>query len=268
MGECIIICRVSTAMQGTGASLDAQESYLTEYADQHNYTIKNTLREIGSVWQGRKSSKILRKFCQVFEEAHNTIFLLLDVSRLCRCRKAGDKILKTLTSNKNKIVFVSQDLTVPKMKKQFKTQLSYAQMESDQLSRRVKLSKKYLKKKGLHTGGLAKYGTKLAYDPKLGKRVVRRDQRELSIIKFIKMCKKSVIVRRKLNKLMKNIKKNAREIECYDVDGMAVSKIYECLTYQEIADLLNSFNVKYRKRKWTKTKVSQVYRRAKKADRL
>jgi len=148
MQECIIICRVSTSTQSMGASLDAQESYLREYATRNKYSIKNTFRETGSVWQGRKTSKILDKFLNMIKNNMETTFLLLDVSRLCRCKGTGTKILDLLQQNSSKMVFVSQELIIPGMNARFEQQLSYAQAESEQLSNRVRLSKQYLKKMG------------------------------------------------------------------------------------------------------------------------
>ena len=257
MQKCIVICRVSTSTQSMGASLDAQESYLNNYAKQHNYSVKDTLKEIGSVWQGRKSSKILKKFVDIFEKARNTIFLLLDVSRLCRCEKTGKRILKSIKRNKNKIIFVSQELVVPKMKKEFRRQIMYAQMESERISRRVKLSQNYLKRKRLRYR-VAPYGKKIIY--RNGKKMLRKNKKEWYVIKFIRLCKQSVIYSHALNKLVQKIEKNLQPIECYDKFEKKVDKITECLTYKEIADLLNSLNIRYRSKKWNKGNVSRVYR--------
>ena len=97
MDKCIIISRVSTYIQSTKHSLDSQENYLREYAHRHNYKIKNSIREVGSVW--RKKSKINIKILNLLRNTLNTKFLLLDVSRLCRCPKLGTTILNLLKRN-------------------------------------------------------------------------------------------------------------------------------------------------------------------------
>jgi NADH/NAD ratio-sensing transcriptional regulator Rex len=250
-------------MQSMGTSLDAQESYLLEYAKRNKYDVKDTIREIGSVWQGRKSSKILNKFVDTIRNNKKTTFLLLDVSRLCRWKNYGTKILDLLDENSNKIIFVSQELRIPKMRKRFEQQLAYAQMESERLSRRVKISKQYLKKRGFCYGGKAKYGNKHVYDAKEGRKVMKKNRRERRIIKFIVMCKQDVIFRSRLNLSIAKITNTKRRIECFDADGKKIKKLTESLTYQEISDLLNDFNIRYRTGKWTKFKVSRVYRQSK-----
>jgi len=259
MQECIIICRVSTSTQSMGASLDAQESYLREYATRNKYSIKNTFRETGSVWQGRKTSKILDKFLNMIKNNMETTFLLLDVSRLCRCKGTGTKILDLLQQNSSKMVFVSQELIIPGMNARFEQQLSYAQAESEQLSNRVRLSKQYLKKNGM-LFGKAKYGYRYVY--KNGIKILKKHNREQRVMQFIKLCRKGVIFQNSLNKLINKISKSRDALQCYDENGKKVDKINECLTYREISDILNSFKVNCRGGKWNKHKVSRIYRQS------
>ena len=250
--KCVIICRVSTYIQSTKYSLDTQENYLQEYADRYKYKVEKYIREVGSVW--RKKSKINVKFLKLIKDTSGTKFLLLDVSRLCRCPKLVNKILSLLKKNNNEIIFVSQGIHVPRMRKKFKSYLNQAHLESKRISNRVIMAKAYMKKKSLYLGGPIKYGYSKKFIKKSRRNIIVKNNNERKIMSFINACKKTDLTHNEMmceiNILRKHFKKSCT------ISVTTCKKI----TYRIIADILNSCKIHCRGKRWTAARVSNIYR--------
>lgn len=255
MTKCVIICRVSTYTQGTKHSLDMQENYLQTYATNNRYVVVDSIKEIGSAW--RKKSKILDKFLNILKYHTNTKFLLSDVSRLCRCLKTGKTILNIIKKNNNEIIFVSQGISIPEMKRKFKTQLKYAHIESKRISDRVKMSKQFLKKRGIFYGGVPKFGYHKKNTP-TGKNILVPNKKERRVILFINACKKTDLTKKELSSEISMLKKFFKRHVKHKMP-----QPNKKITFYDISNILNSCKIFNRKKKWTKNSVSRIYRKNK-----
>lgn len=248
--QCVIYNRVSSMRQNSytnSVSLQAQESICSKFAHDNKLNVKSVYKEVHSAYN--KLPTVLKTVINL----RNRYIIISDISRFSRSVSIGLDMAKTALCNKNTIVFV-QDKFVCKSHDDFivlTQHLQKTETESRTIGIRIKTAKDYLIENGMHSGGVAPYG----YDV-INRKVVK-NQHEQQVIEFIQECQKNDILSDSLNKLMINIAnmKIYVTIECYDEHDKPVTQITERLNDDEIANLLNSYNVHKRGIRWTPSMI-------------
>jgi DNA invertase Pin-like site-specific DNA recombinase len=261
---CIIYCRVSSYNQSkrTSVSLDAQEYLSKQMAQAKGYRIKKVYKDVSGAY--KSPMKALKEILMANKNTHIFIY---DVSRFCRNVINGMKLLEIVLSKNNTLVFVHDQLTINSQNidvnlEKFRDVLKQSETESEKLSSRIKMVKKYLKDQGKYIGGCIPYGYTVIKSINPSKNnILAEDTYEQNVIAFINMCRKQVISSQKLNYLMKKISHQVPhiKIQCYDNDQeTAVTAINTPLTNAEITRLLNEYHVKKRGLNWTVSLVRKI----------
>ena len=169
-------------------------------------------------------------------------------------------MLKQSYLKKINIVFIEDNLESSNVthRHTIRTKILEAQHESEILSNRI-TSRNNLKRSRGWEFGNPKYGKKA----KLNKNQVRKfvvSKEEQNIINFIIQARDGCCVRLLNNKLFK-INPKADPIKFYEGD-MEISYFDkpQTLTYQEIADLLNDYDITKRGKNWNANSVAGIYK--------
>jgi len=242
--KCVVYNRLSLSTVDN-SSLLRQEHFCTKYASGAKLKVSEIHKEVCSAY--KKKPNVLNSLVQ----RNNLYLIVYNVSRFSRSLKLGLEMLSTLFTNGGKVYFVDEgveyahDSDLDKLK----IFLLKAELESDVISHRVKSSKKYLREKGKYSGGSIPFGYTIDKD-----NVIIPDLSESSIIKFIKECGCKRVIASRLNNIMRKIMMELfpnvkyTSIILYNVDGK--SRRINKLSYANIADLLNSYDIKKRGCSW------------------
>jgi len=138
--------------------------------------------------------------------------------------------------------------------------LSQSEYESDTISNRVRSNNIVLKNKGWVFGN-PKFGKQVVYVN--GIRKFTDNFHEMKVIGFIIVARKGNCTVMALNNLLQQIiPKNKDPIEFWDDSlGCQITRFDKpyTLTFGEIADLLNSYNIMNRSNCWSSSSVNNVY---------
>lgn len=251
---CVIYNRVSSMRQNSyisSVSLQAQESMCSKFAYENKLNISSVYKEVHSAF-----NKVPGVLKTVINLKKSTI-IISDISRFSRSISIGIEMATTSIKNKNKIVFIQEkfvcseyaDLTL------LEKQLKKTEGESLTIGIRVKRSRDYLIEKGLFVGAFAPYGHNII------NRKAIENVYEQNVLKFIDACKTFNITSVILNKNMNIISKLPiyEPIICYSKDGSISDRITTRLANTEIANLLNSYNVDKRGKKWSSSMIKTAY---------
>lgn len=261
--KCIIYSRISSVNNNyrNFTSLKNQYNQCKEYADKNNYQIIESFEEVGSA----KNIKKLPVLTNIVNNYYDITLLIRSVSRFSRNTLQGLEYFHILTNSNVKLIFTVDNLIIdlknPHVMNRFRNLMSEAEMESAIASKRQKDSIRFRKLMGAYVGGVP-FGFKLKNDSGISKLVI--DDKENNIIKFIKEARIGKINSRKLSELMFKISNSKTPIEFIDYDGKTVIERFNkdkpfTLTYAEIADLLNDYNVKNRSKEWKAISVSRIF---------
>ncbi len=250
----ILYTRVSTGNQGS-QSLDAQNQICLNYLNSNGVTLSSSFQEIGSAYNGNQT--VLNYIIKTF---NNVNLYVLNVSRFSRNVINGLELLKIATNKKINVHFIEENLDSMNRthSHQIRIKLSESQHESEIISNRINNINNILANKGWQFG-VAEYGKRSEMNN--GIRRFVNDTYEKSIIDFICQARNGVSCRL-LNSKMKKIKPKAVPIHFYDTDGITKINYFDksqMLTFQEIADLLNDYDIKKRGRDWSASSVNNVY---------
>ncbi len=249
--------RVSTNDQGP-ESLSVQNQVCLNYLNSEGLTLNGSFQEIGSAYKGNQKilNNILNKYsnCKVF---------VLNVSRFSRNILIGMDMLKKAEERNITIHFIEEGLLSNNKHHhhQIRMKLLEFQNESETISNRQLNLNKVRVKSGWKFG-VAKFGKKSEIIN--GVRKFRINDSERKITDFIIQAREG-ISSKSLNSKLKKIIPNAVPINFYDTDGVTLIKYFEkpnSLSFSEIADLLNDYNICKRGKLWTASKVSVVYDKA------
>jgi DNA invertase Pin-like site-specific DNA recombinase len=257
--KCIVYTRLSSVNNNYKniISLNNQYNQCKEYADKNNFEIVKTFEEIGSA----KKLYKLPILTKIVNEYHDITLLIRSVCRYSRNTRQGLEYYEKLKESNVKLIFAIDNLIInnnnPHIMNRFRNLMSESEMESAIASKRQKDSIKFRKQMGGYVGGIP-YGFKLENKTGISKLVINKQ--EQNIISFINAARKGESNSRKLSQLMCKISKLKDKIEFIDSDGETVIERFKkkyTLTYNEISNLLNDFEVNNRGREW---KASSVYR--------
>lgn len=251
----ILYTRVSTNSQGS-MSLDAQNQICLNYLNSKGLMIDHSYQEIGSAFNG--SQKKLRN---IFEKHSNCNLWVLNVSRFSRNIENGLNFLKTAENKNINVCFIEENMESKNKstKHQIRVKLSEAQAESETVSNRVSSMMKILQGKGWNLGN-PEYGKESVM--KNGKRKFVTSKSERDIVNFILQARNGVSCKQ-LNSRLKKVKPNADPIDFIDKDGVSKLNYFDktgTLTFEDIADLLNDYEITKRGKSWTGSSVNHVYK--------
>jgi hypothetical protein len=165
----------------------------------------------------------------------------------------------------NVIVFIRENIQIDKNTNEetlniFREALKSAELESKNISDRVKLAKRYLESKGYYTGSIAPVGYKKIKSTN-GRYKLIMDSNIQHIIKFISACKSKGTTIDCLNKLLSLC---SADIEQPLILDNNTNQLLTDLTYENIASILNDYSVG--DRKWNKTAVAKLHKKSKLED--
>lgn len=253
----VIYCRVSSFQQNNqySVSFEVQEIKGQNCARLFNLKVDKTLKIVESAYNGK-----LKTLKKLISEYRGKNILIYDVSRFCRNVENGMQLLGHALTCNTRLFFVSEGIVWDRnhlhVRETLRLRLTMAEEESKAIARRVSDARTVKKRNGFFIGGKAKYGYK-KIDVDGGKKLIE-DENEQNVINFIRMCRTQGTSLRTMNRLMRQIstifgKKDSLELE---FEGQLVDSIQEHLSYQNIADLLNDYEVMRRDTNWTAASVS------------
>ena len=252
--QAILYTRVSTNSQGD-ESLATQNQLCLSYLNSQGVTLSSSYNEVSSAYNGPQNSLnwILNNF-------HNCWLYIYNVSRFSRNCIIGGNLIKVASSRNINIHFIEENLDTsnPTHTHQIRVKMSEAQLESETLSNRLLNRNKLLRETGWKFGN-PKYGKTAKVV--LGKRKFYKSPDESNVIDFIIQAR-SCTSCRQLNNKLKKINPTNAPIHFYDSDGVTKISNFTAahtLTFQEIADLLNDYDIEKRGKEWTASSVSSVY---------
>lgn len=247
--SCVIYARVSTTMQNenNSVSLDAQEQLCKKYAKHNNIKIKRICKEVCSAYQ-----KIPHMLNAITSKRNITI-ICADVSRFSRSVELGLSLANKIISNGGKIIFITESIIYDNINKIsiLKMHLDQAETESQKNGMRIKRSNAFIRSRGGLTNGIVPYG--FNYITRITK-----NKHETNIVKFIKLARNKHFSVIEINNLLQKIKKTKCPIELLDKDGFLIDISCRQMTYHEISELLNSYNIYKRDKKWTHNTVKSA----------
>ena len=238
-------------------SLENQRIECIKAIDNNNETV--FFEEVVS---GRNIYK-QKELMKIFNNFSNCKLYIYNISRFTRDLVNGLQYLQVAKKLNITIYFVESELNTGNRKhsRRIIRDLLKAREESNDISDRVKDSIKIRKMLGIPIGR-TEYGKKSIQVN--GKRKLVDDEFEQKTKKFIKRARHTQSCR-EMNQLLNNLIPNNKDpIVFIDTDGSIIKRFKKNnhLNFQEIADLLNSYNIKKRGKEWTKNNVTSVYKKS------
>lgn len=133
--------------------------------------------------------------------------------------------------------------------------LNASEFESKLIGKRVKDALQKYKEDGNDLGKVP-FGKKVSMIESKRKFII--DEYENDIIQFILLCRKTNTHINELNNHIKKFYINNEE-EFTPIILNKKNYLLHPLTFENIAELLNSYNIEYRKKKWTKNIVYKIF---------
>lgn len=260
MNKAIIYTRLSSSNQsynnGIYVSIENQLNMCNEYCKKLNLEVVNSVSEIKSGKNINKQNELQK----IISENSNINIIFYNITRFSRNTGQAIDFINKCIDKKIKLHFAEENFTIDHYMDMHRLRLglSQAEYELNVISNRIKSNNKVLKNKGWKFG-LAKYGKKAIFRNGIRGFVINNYEKE--IINFIIMARVGDVSCKKLNiQLNKIIPNNKDPIEFWDEDKkIEVFKKKFTLTFAEIADLLNSYNIKARCGSWNSGKVNRIF---------
>jgi len=251
--------RISTQNQSNGHSLITQKKICDEYASNNNMNISNEYSDIGT----GKNMKNLTNLNNLIDENNNCTLVVVNIDRFSRDLEQGLQYLKKLKSKEITLYSIEQNVSSDNISglRLVKSYINDSEFESKTIGLRVKKSLITIKKKGGYIGGL-KYGYQRCRLNNIPIKV--KSSSEKKIIELIKNLRLGTSSSKNISKQIKQITANNKipDIKFYDIEDNEI-EIFDkplTLTYTEIADILNDYNIKKRNKKFTKYSVSNIFK--------
>lgn len=253
----ILYTRVSTNSQGN-ESLEIQNQICLNFLNSKGLTLHGSYQEIGSAYNGNQNC-----LNNIINNYKNINLYVLNISRFSRNIINGLDLIQRANKNNINIIFIEEELNTANKNSihQIRVKLSEAQMESETISNRISNLNNILLGKGWKFGA-AEFGKRATNVG--GVRTFLYNNEEKKIIDFIIEAREGISAL-KLNNKLKKIDRNFAPINFYDSDGITKISYFDkskTLSFPEIADLLNDYNIKKRGKEWTASMVSSIYNKS------
>jgi len=258
----IIYARISSPNQaeynGQHFSIENQISRCTEYCQTNLFNITDVVTEVVSARDINKQNGLIN----IYNTKSNCNLVVFNISRFSRNTSQALDWINKFKSKHINIIFMEENIHLTSFidMHRLRLGLSQAELESNQISHRIKSTNNLLKSKGWKFGRES-FGYKSCRQKGIRKFQINKE--EQMIMDFIIGSRKGVSCR-KINKLLnKIIPTNKIPIKYYDSDDITPIESFSkpnMLTFTEIADLLNDYNIKNRSREWNYGMVSRIYK--------
>ena len=265
-----IYCRISSAGQEQGTSIDSQQEACQRLARTNGIASVNIVHETHSAYNS------VPPLLEVLLRKKNHRYIFYAVDRFSRNVKLGIENATLLVKNKCTLIFAREKLTVtstegPQWNK-LVGHLRQSEAESQAISMRVKGAITYLKGKGYHASSHVPFGFEARPDPiKPQRKRLHEEPSEQAILDFIRMCRTEEAKVSEINRLLRIISpafsRDPIIVEHPDhitKDGYykPLKTLVSIFTYKDIAHFLNEYGANHRGKEWTALNVSSVLRRA------
>ena len=239
--------RISKVNNNSNSSLMLQLELCFNYIKARGGNLLSSLAETRSSYN--KNSKDL---CILLRNKNNTI-IFTSVDRFSRNIVYGMELVNLAKSNKNHLVFLRENLIITDYSinqiQILNQYLHNAEQESRIIGMRVKARIDFNKLEGKHSSGRVPYGYRLDDN-----KYLIHDDYEMKIKKFIIACRTAPVISKKLNELLSELPDIEPDIKCYKGD-LDVETIDNPIPYNDIAEILNGFNINKRTKPWDYAKV-------------
>lgn len=262
MDKAIIYARLSSSNQslnnGIHLSIENQLNICNEYCKKLNFNVIDSVSEIKS---GKNINKQL-ELQKIISENSNINVIFYNITRFSRNTGQAIDFINKCIDKKIKLHFTEENISIDHYMDMHRLRLglSQAEYELNQISNRVKANNKILRDKGWKFG-IAKYGKKTIFRNGIRSFIINNYEKE--VINFIIMARVGDVNCKKLNRQLNRIIPNNNDpIEFWDMKVDKKINEFEkkyTLSFKEIAELLNSYNIKARYGIWNSSKVNRIY---------
>lgn len=262
MNKAVIYCRLSSANQCTinnlHTSIENQLNNCRNYCLQNGFNVVEEVQEIKSA----RNMQYLNGLNNIGNNYNNINLVIYNITRFSRNILQGLQFINQFSANNVTIHFVEENAKTNHHLDlhRIRLGLSQSEYESDTISNRVKSNNIVLKNKGWKFGN-PKFGKEVNYVNGIRKFI--DSETEKNVINFIITARKGQCTVMLLNKLLQVIIPNNKDpIEFWDDRaGCQISRFDRpyTLTFGEISDLLNSYNIMNRGYQWSASSVNNVY---------
>lgn len=254
--EAVIYCRVSSGKQ----KLKAQDFACRSYCDKHKLKIIHSYYEVHSAY--KKDRVVIEDLLNSYS---NVYLIVNNVDRFSRNIETCNSMISRM-EEKNiilKSVHEEVDLSTPYGKHKFRELVSYAQLESEKISSRIKNNIKYKKENNLFVGSIAPFGFKINAEKQL-----EPEKSEALILKFMSRVHNQYISSSEFTNLLYNLMTALNKpsssfvsVTFYDENKNEYDENKTIkITYEIIADILNDYEITKRGKEWNKSKVYTTLR--------
>ena len=262
MNNAIIYCRLSSTNQCTidnlHTSIENQLMHCRTYCNNNGFNILDEVQEIKSA----RNMQYLYELNNIGNNYSHINLVIYNITRFSRNILQGLQYIQNFSQKGIVLHFVEENAKTNHHLDlhRIRLGLSQSEYESDTISNRVRSNNIVLRNKGWNFGN-PKYGKEVNYIN--GIRKFTDNLYEQNIIKFIIVARKGKCTVMALNNLLQEIiPENKDPIEFWDDElGCQITRfdVSYTLTFGEIADLLNSYNIMNRSNTWSASSVNYVY---------
>lgn len=245
----IIYCRISTARQQYGSSLDSQQTLCNDYCNLMKFNIISTVKEICSATLMIQQKELNN----IIMSNSNINLIVLESSRLCRNIKDFVTLLDTCNNKNITIHFVKNNITSNNSQdiKKMISNVYDAETESKTLSDRIKTSIMYRKRMKTYLPSNPSFGY-IIKDKKL-----YCNETEQDVIKLINKLFWGSDAN-SINLLLFKLTNSNEEIcDLYNND-----ELYEVehgnMRIIDIVYFLNNLDIKFRGKDWNSNSISKL----------
>lgn len=257
----IIYTRISSpsqsSFQGNFVSIENQLQECTKYCTNNN--IPHT-KHVSEIVSGKDITK--QRLLSSLLDYNNIDVVFYNITRFSRNTFQALEFINKCNKKNIRLHFVEEGLNGTHFMDMHRLRLglSQSEYESNTISNRVKSNNKVLKAKGWKFGK-AKFGKKIVF--KNGIRKLDKEKHEQYLIEFIIMARNGIASCKDLNKQLKKLKPKSKDpIVFVDYEKEICIENFSkmnTLSYSEIAELLNSYEIYNRGKVWTASSVGSVY---------
>lgn len=241
--------RVSTEQQYS--NLDFQIEKIHDYCLGNNYNIERFVDEIGSAYYYEQN--ILLKLLDIPKIS----IIMTDTSRFSRNNKYCRQMLSKCFKNKISLIFINENMIINNSSNPLTLDLFFNKIYSNMKFIENMIDRTMDRVDRGWDFRTNKYGRMVCYSNNIRQVVENTD--ETKIINLIKALKNETSVETVNYFLQQVLPNNNEPIEFIDSDGTNVSKFESNkLDYNTIANLLNSYGIKFRGQKWCINSINYV----------
>ena len=240
--------RVSTSPQIK--SLDDQIELFTDYCHNNNLIIENIITEVGSAFYQEQ-----KKLINLIKNNMNIFIIFKNVSRFSRNINQAIIMFNIIRQNNIRLHFIEENLTFNN--DHHNMNKIYLLIRKHQIEVENKINRINRMKQNNWDFRTGRFGRKVIYQNKIRK--VVDNTREVNIINLIKALKSETNADIINHYLYQVVPQSCQPIELINSDGEKVKNLkVNKLDYNTIASLLNSYNIKFRGKKWNIFSINMV----------